>query len=234
VIHNGGPRRWWRRRWVGGLAGFLVVVLVVVGVGWFVWLPRYRPGLHAGESYGVDVSNHQGQIDWLRVADDHIKFAYIKATEGADYVDPRFGTNWQDAAAAGVDRGAYHFFTLCSPGAAQAHNFLHVVPRDVGSLSAAVDLELAGNCHARPTAAEVRTELTTFVDLVRAETQRDVTLYIGDDFADRYSAAIDSGSRLWLRRFLRRPSDHRWVTWQVSAFAHVHGIHGHVDLDVGR
>jgi lysozyme len=62
--------------------------------GWYGWLPRYRPDLREGESYGVDVSSHQGTIDWDRVAADDIEFAYVKATEGGDLVDARFDRNW--------------------------------------------------------------------------------------------------------------------------------------------
>ena len=58
-----------------------VIVGVIGGLGalsalvWFVWLPHYRPNLHAGEQYGVDVSAHQGHINWPKVARNHIAFA---------------------------------------------------------------------------------------------------------------------------------------------------------------
>ena len=105
------------------------LVLAAAGlIVWYGWLPHYRPAIEANESYGIDVSHHQGDIDWARVADDDITFAYIKATEGGDFVDAQFADNWEQAGANGVDRGAYHFFTLCRPGLEQAENFLRVVP----------------------------------------------------------------------------------------------------------
>src|ERR671910_485801 len=100
-----------RRRWPFVLAAVLLLLVLLGLWGWYVWLPGYRPGLEAGERYGVDVSSHQSEIDWENVAGDGIEFAYIKATEGGDYVDERFQQNWDDSAAAGLDRGAYHFFT---------------------------------------------------------------------------------------------------------------------------
>jgi lysozyme len=52
--------------------------------------------------WGVDVSHHQGAVDWRRVAQvPHIRFAYVKATEGGDWVDPRLESNWKAARAAG-------------------------------------------------------------------------------------------------------------------------------------
>ena len=38
---------------------------------------------------GIDVSHHQGHIDWKKVAAADIDFVYVKATEGATY------TIWQ-------------------------------------------------------------------------------------------------------------------------------------------
>ena len=53
-------------------------VIVVAGIAawtWFQYLPNHRPDLPPGERYGVDVSWHQGHIDWNAVAHDDIDFA---------------------------------------------------------------------------------------------------------------------------------------------------------------
>jgi lysozyme len=222
-----------RRRWTVLVAAGLAVVLVVIGIGWFLWFPRWRPSLHAGESYGIDVSEHQGQIDWRRVRSSHISFAYVKATEGADFVDTRFRSNWTAATGAGVRVGAYHFFTLCSSGSDQATNFLRVAPPDAAALAPAVDLELAGNCRSRPTAEAVGAEIHSFVAAVQAAWGRPPVIYERHDFAAKYPAVVDDALPRWSYRFVRRPGG-RWVVWQVSAFARVPGLSGHVDLDVGR
>ena len=59
-----------------------IVVAGLAAVFWFVFVPNWRPPLADGERYGVDVSAHQGEIEWKQVAEDGIQFAYIKATEG--------------------------------------------------------------------------------------------------------------------------------------------------------
>jgi len=199
-----------------------------------VLLPEYRPGLREGERYGIDVASHQGEIDWQRVAEDDIEFAYIKATEGGDFTDDHFATNWEGAAAAGLDRGAYHFFTLCTPGEAQAEHFLSVVPDDRDELPPAVDLELAGNCSDRPSNDDLQRELQAFLDAVESTTGQQVLLYVGDDFERRYPVRNELGRPLWHLRFLSRPDVDGWVVWQVMGFAHVDGIEGRVDLDVMR
>src|SRR5262245_20104351 len=99
---------------------------------------------------GVDVSNHQGYIDWPTLARTDVAFAYIKATEGGDFRDRRFQANWEGAKRAGLPRGAYHFFTQCRSGADQARNFIAAVPREEGALPPVVDLEHMGPCRSGP------------------------------------------------------------------------------------
>ena len=217
------------RRWL--VAGLAVAALAGgAAVARYTWLPSHRPSLRAGETYGVDVSHHQGVVDWRRVANDGIAFAYVKATEGGDHVDGRFAANWAGARDAGIERGAYHFFTLCTPGAAQAANFLATVPAEP-ALPPALDLELAGNCAARPDTATVEREVRAFLTAVEARGQR-VLLYVGADFAERYFRDVD-GREQWVPRLLRRPGG-AWRVWQVSAWARVDGVSGPVDLDVRR
>ncbi len=48
-----------------------------------------------------------------------LRFAYVKATEGGDWTDPRFEKNWREARRAGLRVGAYHFFSFCRPAAAR-------------------------------------------------------------------------------------------------------------------
>src|SRR5262245_48058079 len=94
----------------------------------------------ARHSYGVDVSHHQGHIAWAKLPRQGVDFAYIKATEGGDHADSRFSINWRAAHAAGIRRGAYHFFTLCRSGREQAYHFIRHVPVDAAALAPAVDL----------------------------------------------------------------------------------------------
>src|SRR3546814_7443480 len=56
------------------------------------------------------VSRWQGDIDWATLRKHGGNFAYIKATDGGDHLDPMFKTNWRRAKQAGIHRGAYHFF----------------------------------------------------------------------------------------------------------------------------
>ena len=90
---------------------------------------------------GIDVSRHDGDIDWAAVKRGGISFAYLKTTEGGDYADPSFFDNWKQAAAAGIRRGAYHFMYWCRPADQQALFFMVNVPNDPDALPPVLDLE---------------------------------------------------------------------------------------------
>lgn len=218
-----------------GLLALGIAVVAFVGLWVYVeWLPRYRPALHDDEAYGIDVSNHQGRIDWSRIDNGDIQFAYIKASEGGDYVDEWFEENWTGAHEAGVQRGAYHFFTLCRPGIDQAENFLRTVAVSPEDLPASVDLELAGNCADRPDQEWVDRELGVFLHEVEAATGKPVLLYVGDDFEGVYPVRRTLGRPVWFRSIIFRPSNPDWAVWQVQDSAAIPGIVGGVDLDVAK
>ena len=102
------------------------------------WPPVIRWGLEAGMTLPspvldavIDVSHHNGAINWRAVAADGIVLAFIKATQGPDFVDPTFAANRAAATAAGVLVVPYHFVDA-SDEAAQAAHFTQVgrvVPR---------------------------------------------------------------------------------------------------------
>jgi lysozyme len=79
---------------------------------------------------GIDVSWHNGNIDWAKVKADGVNFVFIKATQGTGYsqVD-YFSNNAPKAAGFGLNVGAYHYATFSNiPEAlAEAKYFLSVV-----------------------------------------------------------------------------------------------------------
>jgi lysozyme len=193
-------------------------------------LPNYRPRLHVGERYGIDVSHHQGAIDWSAVAGDDVTFAYIKATESVDFVDDRFAANWAAARTEGIQTGAYHVFSLCAAGRDQATAFLEATPGEA-DLPPAVDLEFSSRCTVRPPATVVDAELAAFVSAVQDTTGQHVTMYIGQAFGAQYPLTMFDGQQRWVLSYLRRPHE-PWAVWQVGGYANVEGIEGSVDLDV--
>ena len=59
---------------------------------------------------GMDVSYYETSVDWVAAHQAGIEFAIIRATDGVQYIDPKFPEYWKGAKDAGVIRGAYQFF----------------------------------------------------------------------------------------------------------------------------
>ena len=58
---------------------------------------------------GVDVSEHNGNIDWQALKDAGIEFAICRTGYGKNGVDPSFQRNVEGARAVGMKCGAYHY-----------------------------------------------------------------------------------------------------------------------------
>jgi len=181
---------------------------------------------------GVDVSHHQGAVDWPAVRAAGIHFAFIKASEGADHRDREFERNWSGARSAGVARGAYHFFTFCTPGLAQADNFLSVAPLDAPVLPLSVDVEFTGNCVGWDSVDTIRRELVAFVGHVRSRVGHAPLLYTTEEVRAELVPAELHPERYWLRSLWGEPSSAEWQFWQYSDTGTVPGISTVVDLNV--
>ena len=145
-----------------------------------------KPTQRARPIRGVDVSHHQGEVDWQRVRRDRIGFAYLKATEGSGFVDPRFQGGARAARAAGLRVGGYHYFSLCSPGAPQAEHFVGVLDSaPAASMPPAVDLELLGNCSDPPPRPVLLEQVRAFIDVVERQTCQEVVVYAYPEFEAR-------------------------------------------------
>lgn len=215
-----------------------MIAFLALGAGALFLAPRWTPSRSSYPTQGIDVSGHQGAIDWPRLRGQGVDFAYIKATEGGDFKDKHFAENFAAATKAGVRAGAYHFFTLCRPGAEQAANFLAAAQTSPSALPPAVDLEFLGNCRSarRMTPTDLHRELRTFLAIVEARTGKPALLYLTQEFDEAYAVSSNFDRPLWLRsiafepRFGSRP----WTLWQASNFRRLDGITGRVDWNVAR
>jgi lysozyme len=216
------------------LAALAVTAIVAAGL-WFL-AASWHPSDSDYPVQGIDVSHHQGAIDWAAVAGEGVDFAYIKASEGGDRKDPRFAANLRGANANGIEAGAYHFFTLCRPGADQATNFIATVPAGDDLLPPAVDLEFGGNCAARPPRPELLRELNVFLARIEAHSGRPALLYLTREFEQAYRVSEAIDRPLWLRSLATEPAygARPWRIWQASNLRRIRGIHGRVDWNAMR
>jgi len=180
---------------------------------------------------GIDVSHFQGEVDWRAVAAAGVRFAFIKATEGLDDVDPRFAQNWRQSSAAGLLRGAYHFLHPNLDAGQQAAHFLSVVTLDDDALPPALDVEVTDGVDP----ATLTACIETWLEAVEAALRCKPVVYTDPSFWRDNVGADLAAYPLWLACYAPQPevpaSWPRWTFWQHSQSGGVEGIAGPVDLD---
>ncbi len=89
--------------------------------------------------HGIDVSHHQGIVNWDQISRQDIHFVFAKATEGGDHVDSLFAYNWKEMRRVGLKKGAYHFFRPNMNPEIQAKIFIENVELFAGDLAPVLD-----------------------------------------------------------------------------------------------
>ncbi|AQS42164.1 MAG: Glycoside hydrolase [Candidatus Tokpelaia hoelldobleri] len=188
--------------------------------------------------HGIDVSRYQGEIDWLQVRADSVDFAFIKATEGGDRLDETFKQNWAQAKAAGVPRGAYHFYYFCRSAKEQAQWFIRHVPRDTTALPPVLDMEWnpkSPTCKLRPAPEMVRKEMRVFLDTLEKHYGKRPIIYTAIDFFEHNDLKQFKNHSFWLRSVAGHPQekygDHPWLFWQYTGTGSLAGITGDADIN---
>jgi lysozyme len=184
---------------------------------------------------GIDISHHQTEIDWGILERADLDFVFIKATEGGNHKDTKFGEYWRRAGKLGLARGAYHFFTFCKSGSEQAENYVGTVPVEPGLLPPVIDVEYGGNCSARPAKEDLIKEILEFSDIVeRKYGSRPLIYATNQSYRDFISGELP-GYSIWIRdiyRTPRLPDGREWAFWQYTNRGRLWGIKGFVDLNV--
>jgi lysozyme len=188
-------------------------------------------GLGPTSVRGIDVSHYQGTIGWSSVAQAGMAFAFIKATQGTADVDPQFQANWSGAQAAGLLRGAYHFFEPGADPQQQAEWFLSVVQTEPGDLPAVLDVEASGD------PAEILSGIQTWLDAVEQATGKTPILYTNPSFWKGLGSSGFGRYPLWIAEYgvttPKIPAGwSAWTFWQSSESSSVSGISGSVDSDL--
>ncbi len=201
----------------------------------------------AGAVRGIDVSRWQEDINWRKVKQSGVRFAFMKATEGYNLKDRYFQRNWRDARRVGITRGAYHFFNPKN-GVRQARNFISTVRLREGDLPPVLDFEI--DVVPRPD-PRIQKYLDDWMKLVRAHYGVRPIVYTSYwhykyFFAEKYSDHV-----IWLMvggwpkpgppRISRKRGypaalcrGKQWAFLQYSVRGRIPGIVGPVDLNYFR
>ena len=185
---------------------------------------------------GIDVSKYQGDVDWNAVAGSGVRFAYIKATEGGDYLDEKFRQNWELSRASGIARGAYHFAYWCRSAQEQAAWFLANVPNDPSAMPPVLDVEWnpqSRTCPRKLPREQALAMMKTILSAMEQAYGKRPVIYTSVDFHRDVLQGEFQDYPMWVRSVKAYPSvrygDRRWNFWQHTATGSVPGVHGYVD-----
>lgn len=216
------------------LAAALTTLMTAVAVPALAGSAAARSGT---KIVGPDVSSYQhpggAAINWTRVHRSGASFAIVKATEGTNYVNPYFASDYAAAARAKLVHGAYHFARPATPVASsarvQAQDFAATLG-DVNTaktLPPALDLEVTGGLGR----AQLINWAQDFLLDVRQLTGRTPLLYTYPNF---WSSTLNDPAAF--QRYPIWMASYSTVTpggatlWQFTSTASVRGIRGNVDM----
>jgi lysozyme len=193
---------------------------------------------------GIDVSYHQGWIDWARVANAGKRFAFVRASAGTLTADTAYWANRTGARAAGLAVGSYHFANPdLAPNDAgnEAAWFLRNAAIASGDLVPVLDLEVANGLDP----VSVTAWAQTWLSQVSAATGVRPIVYTTPKFWATHMVNTDWFSRngysvLWIAHWTMASQPavpaggwggNGWAFWQHSSTGFVPGIMGPVDLN---
>jgi GH25 family lysozyme M1 (1,4-beta-N-acetylmuramidase) len=187
-------------------------------------------GVWADVIPGVDVSSYQ-TVDWSEVSRDEVQFAFVKASEGATWQDPRFIDHVRGARGAGLQAGAYHFARLTNDPWSEVDNFLTQVAL-AGPMDLPCVLDFEKDALDNPLQW-----LLCFLRQVEAETGVTPMLYTGVWRLRSMSGDTSQLTRFpyWVPSWGAQPVDcgpySSWNCWQYTNKGRVSGIDGDVDMN---
>ncbi|MDQ3404444.1 MAG: lysozyme [Actinomycetota bacterium] len=181
------------------------------------------PGIQATVS-GIDVSSHQGNVDWQSHWNQGKRFAYVKATEGSTYKNPYFAQQYNGSYNVGMIRGSYHFaLPNSSSGATQANFFVNNGggwSADGKTLPGVADLEYnpyGATCYGL-SQASMAAWIRDFSNTYRSRTGRYPVFYTSTSWWQSCvgtQGSFSSTTPLWIARYSSTvgPLPYNWSVW---------------------
>lgn len=186
---------------------------------------------------GIDVSHHQGKIDWnkalnMNISGDSIAFVYLKVSEGTNFKDPRYEENRRTLDRHPVKVGGYHFFSPRSSARAQAHFFIQNFKKT--SLLPVLDLEVIAPLDQNTLIDSVQ----VFINVIHRQLGISPIIYTYESFYTDYikGSALEA-HHFWIAAY--KPNcaictQDNVILWQFSDQGTINGIHEKVDLNSAK
>lgn len=211
-------------------AAVAIVAACFQGFRFFRTAEAVNPSWDKYPIRGIDISAHNGEIDFAKVRAHGYSFVIVKATEGSAFKDSRFFLNVARARQAGLRVGAYHFFRFDATPYMQALNLMHSLRRVHVDMPVVVDIEDWTNPNDRP-APRVVQKLVNFINELERNGYK-IMIYTNKQGYKKYVERRLSLLPLWICSFTDVPDDIQWTLWQFTHSGKVDGVKGNVDIDI--
>ncbi len=189
--------------------------------------------------HGIDVSGHQGNIDWRKVKASGIQFAMLRAGYGANTVDSEFERNARGCMEEGIPFGVYWFSYAYTPEMArrEAEKCISVIREYKVQYPVCYDFEYDSVRYAQQNGVRVtRTLATRLVEAFcgRVEELGYFAMYYSNlDYLERmFAPELRRKYALWYARYASAPGETGIGMWQYRDDGRVDGIRGNVDMDI--
>ena len=185
---------------------------------------------------GIDVSHHQGLIDWNKVKSSGIQFAIIRTSHGTRVADREFENNVKNAKKAGIPFGVYIYSEANSPEKAvlEAEYVINVLKKNgIEELEYPIAFDIEDSVHAKLSKSKNGEIIKAFCDRIQSENKYTTMVYSGLNFMKNYIGYNNIKEYdIWLARynsFLGYENPVRF--WQYTSQGSVSGIKGNVDMN---
>lgn len=178
---------------------------------------------------GIDISSHNGNIDFGAVKNDGIEYCYIKATEGTTFQDPLLEQHYSGAIGKGLKLGYYHYLVKSSAPESQAENFYNQIKDKQNDLKPCLDIETNGY--------DVMDFALRFIARFKELSSMAICIYAGPYFSNDNLDNRLASYPLWIAHYgVDNPmSTNIWGSnyagHQYTESGSVSGISGNVDMN---
>lgn len=181
----------------------------------------------------IDVSNHQGDVNWKQVAASGVKGVYLKLTEGTTFLDKRAYKNYLGAKNAGLRVGFYCFSHVTNDPKKEVDFFLKKLDDMKAAMPHCLDLENGkGQSKARITSFALE-----WLEYMEKKTGITPLLYTMMGFLPNFTSQKLARYPLWIARYNGKDNPgsssiwSKWAMYQYTDKGKVKGISGNVDCN---
>lgn len=201
---------------------------------------REDGSLDGGNVMGIDISKHNGTVDWNAVKNAGVEFVILRcgyrgSASGVLIEDEKFRTNIKGATAAGLKVGIYFFSQAVNEMEAveEASLTLSLIKGHKISYPVYIDVEAANGRADGLSAAERTKVVRAFCETVR-DSGYTAGVYSNKNwFAQKMDTGAFGNYRIWLAQYTESPTyTGRYEMWQYSSRGTIPGIKGDVDLNI--